>query len=204
MPAVDAPLDEALLRRQVENVELVDPGRHDDQRPLEDRLRGRLVLQNLAEIVAGDDLAGCERDIEAERKLGGIRLAKSQLAAAGHDVLGQHFHAGDEIGAMRGDRRAIDFGIGDREICRRKRSGHLLHVECRLVPRMLVQPLRLGNQSLGPGGGNREDLPHERKERVLHPVLVGESLVSRRRRWLALLRRASELRERSRPDPHIA
>ena len=50
-------LHHAVLRLEVEDVELVDPGRHDQERPLEHGVRGRGVLDQLHQVVAEDDLA---------------------------------------------------------------------------------------------------------------------------------------------------
>ncbi len=55
---VDAPFDEALLRIEIEHIEFVDPGRADEERALQHFLRRRLILDDLADIVLGNDLAG--------------------------------------------------------------------------------------------------------------------------------------------------
>jgi hypothetical protein len=45
----DGPFDEGLLRIEIENVELVDPGRHDQQRAFEHGFGRRLVLDDLTD-----------------------------------------------------------------------------------------------------------------------------------------------------------
>ena len=62
----DRPADERLLRIEIEDVELVDPGRHDQERALVDLRRRGLVLDELDELVAEDHLAGRVREIDAE------------------------------------------------------------------------------------------------------------------------------------------
>ena len=89
-PLIDAPFDEGLFRRQIEHVELVDPGRHDQQRPLEHRRGRRRVLDELHQLVLENHLAGRRRQIAPDLEHRGIRLADAQIAAAGLDVLGQH------------------------------------------------------------------------------------------------------------------
>ena len=62
---IDAPLDEGFLRREVEDVELIDPRRHDQHRRLEHfRRRGR-ILDELDQLVLEHDLARREREIAA-------------------------------------------------------------------------------------------------------------------------------------------
>ena len=46
MALVDRPLEERILGLQVENIEPVDPWRHNQQRPLAHRLGRRRVLQS--------------------------------------------------------------------------------------------------------------------------------------------------------------
>src|SRR5213075_727525 len=62
---VHAPPDERLLRREIEDVELVDPGRHDQQGPREHRRGRRRILDELHQIVFENDLAGRERQTAA-------------------------------------------------------------------------------------------------------------------------------------------
>ena len=63
---VDAPFDQAVFRLQVEHVELVDPGRHDQQRPPVDLLGAGRVLDQLHQLVLEDHLAGRGGDVPAD------------------------------------------------------------------------------------------------------------------------------------------
>ena len=77
----DQELDEALGRRQIEDVVLVDPGRHDQERPLAHLVgRGR-VLDELQEVVLIDDLAGRGGEVAPDLEGRGVRLADSQQIA---------------------------------------------------------------------------------------------------------------------------
>ncbi len=49
-----------------------------------------------------------------------VGLAQLQVAVAGHDVLGQHFHAAHQVFAAGGDRFAVELRIGGDEVGRRK------------------------------------------------------------------------------------
>ena len=66
MSAIDGPLDEGVLLAQIEDIELVDPGRDDQERPLEDLLRGGRILDELDQLVLKDHLAGREGDVDAD------------------------------------------------------------------------------------------------------------------------------------------
>ena len=71
---VDAPFDEGFFRREVEHVEFVDPGRHDQQRALEHLLGRRRILDELHQVVLEDDLAGRGREIASDLEHRGIGL----------------------------------------------------------------------------------------------------------------------------------
>jgi hypothetical protein len=147
---VDAPFDEGFLRREIEHVELVDPGRHDQQRPLEHSLgRGR-VLDELHQLVLVDHLAGRDRQIAADLEFRCVGLADPQLAAAGLDVLGQHVHAAHQVFRVAVERLAQQLRIGQDEIRRRDRVRNLPHVELGLLPRVRIEPFRILDQMIGP------------------------------------------------------
>ena len=110
------PADERLLRIEIEYVELVDPGRDDQERALVDlRRRGR-VLDELDELVAKDHLAGGVREIDAELEGASVHLADAQVALAGLDVLGHHLEAAHEVSAALLKRHAQELGIRSDEI----------------------------------------------------------------------------------------
>ena len=62
---VHAPLDVGFVRLEIENVELVDPRRHDQERPPELLLRERRVLDQLHELVLEHHLAGRDGEVLA-------------------------------------------------------------------------------------------------------------------------------------------
>ena len=68
------PFDERFFRVEVEDVELVDPGRHDQERALEYLFRGRLVLDELQQLVLEDDLARRDGEVAPDLELAGVGL----------------------------------------------------------------------------------------------------------------------------------
>ena len=178
-PVVDAPLDEGFLRREIEDVELVDPGRHDQQWNLEHLGRGRFVLDQLHQFVLEHHLAGREREIAADLVHRGIGLADLEIAVAGLDVLAQHVHAAHEVFRIRRQRLAQQFRIGEHEIRWRDRVGDLLDVELRFLAGVLVDAGGVFDQPLAPLRGEQIGLLEEIEELVLRPLRIGEALVLR-------------------------
>src|SRR5580765_8678002 len=79
VPFADAMADQRVLRLQVEDVELVDAGRHDQQRPLIDLRRERLVLEELEELVLEHHPAFGRGDIAADLERGLVGLREMTL-----------------------------------------------------------------------------------------------------------------------------
>ena len=180
-PLIDHPLDEALLRIEVEDVELVDPRRHDQERSPQDRLgRGR-VLDQLDQIVAEHHRAGADRDVAADLEARLVRLAHPELAPARLDVLLQHLQAAHEVGAVLREGLPDQLRVRQHEVRGRERAGHLAQVELRLVARRLVEPLGLVHQILGPAHEDEVGLLDEVEIGVLRPIGVGEARVLRLR-----------------------
>ena len=145
-----APLDERFLRREIEDVVLVDPRRDDQQRPLQHLRRRRRVLNELHQLVLEDHLAGRDREIATDLEHRGVGLADLEIAAARLDVLGEHAHAAHQVLRVGGQRFAQQFRIGEDEIRRRQRVGDLAHVEVRLLLGARIEPLRVVDELLGP------------------------------------------------------
>ena len=176
---IDAPFDEGFFRREIEHVELVDPGRHDQQRRLQHRRRRRRVLDELHQLVLEDHLAGRDREIAADLEFRGVGLADLQIAAAGLDVLGQHVHAAHEVLGVGAERLAQQLRIGQHEVRRRQRVGDLLDVELGLLAGVRVEALGVLDQMVGPVGGEQIGLLEEVEELVRRPFRIGEAPVLR-------------------------
>ena len=138
---VDAPFDVGFFRLQIEDVELVDPRRHDQERRAQHRLRGRRVLDQLHQFVLVDHLARRRRHVDADHEVGRIGLADAQRAVAGLDVLGQHLHAANQIVTVGCQRLAQHFRIGHHEVRRRDRVGNLMDVELGLLAGVRIDAL---------------------------------------------------------------
>ncbi len=190
---IDAPFDEGFFRREVEHVEFVDPGRHDQQRALEHGLGRRRVLDELHQLVLEDHLAGRDREVAADLEHRGIGLADLQIAAAGLDVLGQHVHAAHQVVGIAGERLAQQFGIGQHEIRRRQRVGDLPHVEFGLLPGVRIEVGGVADQLVGPVRGEQIGLLEEIEE------LVRATIPDRRNacRWPRARRPARSPRRRA-------
>ena len=75
---VDAPFDEGFLRLEIEDVELVDPRRHDQQRRAQHVFGRRRILDQLHQLVLEDHLARRRRHVDADLEIGRIGLADAQ------------------------------------------------------------------------------------------------------------------------------
>ena len=113
------PFDEAALRRQIHHVVLVDPRRTAQQRCGVDLRRLRLVLDQLHELVAVDDLARRRRDVLAEDERGGVDLPRS--AAVGPHVVDEVLGAVEYAAAPGFEGTFERRGIGRKEVRRSDR-----------------------------------------------------------------------------------
>ena len=144
-------------------------------------LRGRRVLDQLHQLVLEDHLARRRRHVDADDEVGRIGLADAQRAVSGLDVLGQHLHAAHEVVAVRGQRLAQHFRIGEDEIRRRDRVDDLLNVELGLLARVRIDAFGVLHQFLRPLRGEQIKLQDEIEELVRFPLRILEALVARRR-----------------------
>src|SRR3546814_5101547 len=87
MSLLDRPSYEALLRRQVQNVEAVDPGREDQERLAEDLFRRGIVLDELKQFGLEHDLAGRGGDVAPKLERIGAGLGKLPPRQVGEHVL---------------------------------------------------------------------------------------------------------------------
>ena len=118
-PLRHRPAYEALLLVEVEHVKLIDPGRDDQKRSFEHRIRGGRVLDQLHQRIANDHLAGRGSHVYAELEFRAVALADFQVAFTGRDVLRKHFHAAHEVFALFLERLLQQLGVGC-EIIRRR------------------------------------------------------------------------------------
>ena len=177
VPLLDEPAEQRFFRREVEDVEFVDPRRDDEERALPHALGGLRVLDELEEFVLEDHLARRRRQVLAELERRDVGLARKQQALAGRDIVGEHPHSLHEVLsiASRGDLQNL--GVGEDEVRGRKRIVDLPQIEARLLPRAVVDAVRLVDQLLGPVRGGEVELLQRGEHRVLVPLQVGEAAV---------------------------
>jgi hypothetical protein len=176
---VNAPLDERVLRLEVEDVELVDPGRHDQQRTALHRRGRRRVLDQLHELVLKDDLAGRVGDVLAELEGGEIAHFQAQPAAAALEVLDQVAQALDQVLAP-----ALERGLEHRRIGRGKIGGRqgvdeLARVELCLMLDVRIDARHAAHRRFHAARRQQVGLLDEVEQRIVAPDLVLEALVLR-------------------------
>ena len=132
MSLLDEPAHHRVLRLEIEDVVLVEPRRHDEQRPARDALRRGRVLDELHQVVLPDDLAGRDGEIHADFEGRLVRHADSQPSARGIDVVQQVERAAHEARAAGRDGLAQHCRIRPREVDGTHRREHLACVEARL------------------------------------------------------------------------
>ncbi len=175
---IDRPFDEGFFRREVENVELVDPRRHDQQGSLVDLCgRGR-ILDQLDEVVLKHDLARGHGQVPADLEGRKIRLADAQQILRLLEVLNELGHAAHQILGIGGERSAHHLGIGQCEVRRRQRRQHLVQVEQRLLARLLIDTLGVAGEVLGPARGDEISLLPEIEVLTVRPIGVLEAVVA--------------------------
>src|ERR1700730_15553815 len=164
---------------EIENIEFVDPGRNDQQRPLENRIGRRRILNEFHEIVTKDDLSWGRRDIDTDFELRGVALACFERAFGGLHVLRQRRGATGEIVAARRPGFLEELGIGGEEIRWRKGARYLPQVEFCLVANMWIDIVRAQDKILGPMRDDGVRLPQEIEERKVPPFRSGEPFIRR-------------------------
>src|SRR5215510_14423043 len=96
---IDEPAKQAVLRLQIEDVILVDPGRNKQQRCPEYSVRARGVLDQLHKLVAVDDLAGCDSEVAADSEGQGVILSDGKYPAPVLQIEEQVFQPADQAAA---------------------------------------------------------------------------------------------------------
>ena len=177
-PLGHRPAHEALLGVEVEHIELVDPGWHDQQGALVDGGRRRRVLDQLEQVAAKHHLARGRGHVDAQLEFGGIALADLQLALASLHILREHLHPPHQILAALADGVADQFGIGGDEIGGRDRASDLAQVELGALAGGGVHAVGMVDQFVGPVVGERIGLAQEIEDRILLPLGIHEPLVA--------------------------
>ena len=197
------PADEGVLGLQVHDVELVDPGRDDQQRPPVHRVGGRAVLDQLHHVVPVDHLAGRDRDIAAQAEGALVGLVRPDLAMAARQIRDEVLHAVQHAGAAAVERGALRLRVGGEQVGRRHGVGEELQEERGLVAGVLVQPLGLVGQPLAPAAVHQIGLLDGVEPDVVGPGLVGEPAVAAVRRGDRRRLDAEHPADGALPDGHV-
>ena len=192
-------LDHAPAGREVENVVLVDRRRDDQQRQLADRLRGRLVLDQLVDRSAQHHRARGRRQVGADRE--GVRRHHGRHPRRGRQVAGQVPGPGQDAAAAGVDRRLPRLGGQQRAVARREGVHQVAHHEPHPLRVAPVERRRL-NEVAGSGARREVGLHDPVQHRVARPRGVGEPAVLRGRRDGGVAaRNAGEFRGQARGLP---
>ena len=182
MAPVHRPLDEGVLRAEVQDVELVDPRRDDEQRPPAHRLRGGRVLEELHQVVLEHDLAGGDRDVLARLELVEVGHLHPEPAPAPFEVFEHVLESLYEVLAARLHGAPDHLGVRHREVGRREGVDELPGVEVHLVRGMCIEPFRPAHRREHELRRQQVALLDVVVDGVPGPGVVGEPTVPRLRR----------------------
>ena len=170
--------DEAVLRLQIQDVVLVDPGRDHQKRPLIDLLGGRRILDQLHQLGLEDHLAGREGDVPAELEGVEIGHLDRQPAAAAAEIVEQVVQPAQQVLAARFQGRAQHLGIGGDEVAGRHGVDELARIEVDLLPGLLVRAFQLVDRIDQPARGQEIRLLDEVEHRIVAPGRVAKAAIA--------------------------
>ncbi|MNH98014.1 hypothetical protein D3C73_507260 [compost metagenome] len=173
------PADQGVRRLQVQDVEFVDPRREDQQRDRVLRVRGRVVLDQLEQLVAPDDLARRRGDVLAQDEAAVVGLADLQLARPALQVGGEVLHPAHQGFAAGLGQRLQRHGVRRQEVGGREGVGQQAGEELGPALHARVDVLDAGDQAVHPVRGGQVGLAHQVEHGVVRPGRVAEPLVGR-------------------------
>ena len=187
MALANGPLDKGILLPEIEDVVLVDPRRHDQQRAPGDRLGRGVELDQLHQIVAENHLAGADGDVLADLEgvfVGHADIEPSRILI---QILKKILQAIEKILASGLGRLLQDHRVGGDKIARRQGLDEPTGMEIDLASRLVVQALDVGDRGLQPARGQKIGLLDVIEDVVVAPRCILEALV-------AVLRRRCQFR----------
>ena len=176
VPALQHVAHQAVLRPHVEDVVLVDPGRHEEQRALALGLGQRLVLDELHQVVLVDDLARRRRQVATDNERLLVVGGDVEAAFAVLQIVQQVPEPVQDALALGFDESVAGGRVQGQEVARRQRAQELPGVE--LHAQMILRPLGQGVEKLvdRPFDGEMR-IAQAAADRVLLPGLVAKALV---------------------------
>src|SRR5882724_693469 len=138
MPLVDRPLDQRVLRLQVENVELVDPRRNNEEGALPNFRRRGSILDELHKAVLEYDLPRRRRNVLAETKSIHVGHRDRKAAVAAAEIGKQVLQPVEQVLSPGIQRGSEDLRVGCDEVRGRDGVDELTRVEIDLASRGLI------------------------------------------------------------------
>ena len=172
------PADEGIVGPEIEDVELVDPGRHDQQRLAVHRLGRRLVLDELDQPVLKDHRARRGGDVAADLEGVHVGLPGAQAVPGVLEVLGELAHPPHQALAPGLAHFAQHHRVGQREVGGRERIHDLASDEVELLRLAAVEPLDAGEAAAQPARIQQIGLLEKVEDRVVRPFGVAEAVVA--------------------------
>src|SRR5215469_3516736 len=181
MALIHSPPDERRLRPQVEYIELVDPGRHDNERP-PFNLNGRgSVLDQLHKLILEDDLPRCGGYVLTEPKSLQIGHSDRKSSATAFEVIQQICQASEKILAAGFDRGLQYLRVGRKKIGRSHGIYELSCIEVHLVCRFRIETIDAINRRQNCLGGKQVALLDIVEKKVFGPSRVLKAPIGRGR-----------------------
>ena len=175
---VGCPFDEGIRFAQVEDIELVDPGRDDQQGTLEHFFRRGVELQHLHEVILENDFAGCGADIAAHLEGSRVGHFDAQLAIAFFDVTQEIIKAIEQVLPLAFHRLAQNFRIGHGEVGGRERVDELAGKEIHFLLGVIRQAFDTADGVMHMARGDEVGLFHEIEQKMIFPFVVAETVVA--------------------------
>ena len=177
--ALDRPADERIVRPQIEDIELVDPGRNDQERFAVDRLGARLVLNELHHRGLADDRPGAGGDVAAHLEGVHVGLSGAQPVLRVPDVFREPTQSAHQAFAPGLPHFAQHHRIGQREVGRREGVHDLTPDEVELVGAAPVEPFDPREAAPQPARVEQVGLLEEIEDRIVRPFRIPEPVVAR-------------------------
>ena len=171
------PTHETVPRPQVQDVELVDPGRPDQQRPLQHLLGRGGVLDQLHQFILKHHLAGGDPDIAANLEGVGVGHLDVQAALAAFQVAQQVVQALQQVFPAGLGRLAQHLRVGQQEVAGTHRVDELARIEIHLLCGFRVQPVHVRDDILHEAGRQQIGLLDEVEDLAFLPGVILEAAV---------------------------
>jgi hypothetical protein len=178
----------SVSQRHVQDIELVDPGRKEEDRRLSHGLGQRRILDELEQFVAEDDLALRGGDVFAELEGAHVRLPQGEVTAPALQIFLEHLQAAQQVLAAGFDRFLQDRGIREDEVGRRERVRRLLQEERCFAALCRIDIRRARRKILQPFALEGVGAPQQIEQGVLTPVRITEAPVARERVMSVMVR----------------